>query len=253
MRSLLCLSFLAIAAIALFSQTNSGDLSGRARVYVTDSKSWEIGGAVGGTSGGFGGAGNGGARPQTAEIIKTFGERCPDVITNNKQERADYVVLLDHEGGKEIFLRDNKVVVFNKDGDTILSHSTRTLGNSVKDACEAISKDWPARRAKIANEKAGLVPHEAASAGTSTSGITATSGDPKPAELEVVSTPVGADIEIDGNFVGSTPSSLTATPGQHQIVVKKAGYDAWQRKVTVTGGHVRLDAQLEATQSASAK
>ena len=252
MRSLLCTSFLGLAAVALFAQTNSGDLSGRARVYVTDSKSWEIGGGGGGTSGGFGGAGGGGDRPQTAEIIKTFGERCPDVIVNNKQERADYVVLLDHEGGKEIFLRDNKVVVFNKDGDTILSRSTRTLGNSVKDACEAISKDWPARRAKIANEKAGLVGHDMAASVTPASAVSATGG-PMQAELEVVSTPVGADIEIDGNFAGSTPSSLTATPGQHQVVVKKAGYDAWQRKVTVTGGHVRLDAQLEATQSASAK
>ena len=252
MRSLLCLSFLAIAAVPLFAQTHSSDLPGRARVYVTDSKSWEVGGGGGGTAGGFGTAGGGGDRPQTAEIIKTFGERCPDVIANNKQERADYVVLLDHEGGKEIFLRDNKVVVFDKDGDTILSHSTRTLGNSVKDACEAITKDWPARRAKIANEKAGLVPGGSAAAVTSAS-VAAIGGDPQPAELEVVSTPVGADIEIDGNFVGSTPSSVTATPGQHQVMVKKAGYEAWQRKVTVTGGHVRLDAQLEANQSASAK
>lgn len=252
MRSFLCLSFLATAAMALFAQTNSGDLSGRARVYITDSKSWEIGGGGGGTAGGFGTAGGGGDRPQTAEIIKTFGERCPDVITNNKQERADYVVLLDHEGGKEIFLRDNKVVVFNKDGDTILSRSTRTLGNSVKDACEAITKDWPARRAKIANEKAGLAPRDSAASVTPASTASA-SGDPKQAELEVVSTPVGADIEIDGNFVGSTPSSVISTPGQHRVVVKKAGFEAWQRNVTVTGGHVRLDAQLEANQSASAK
>jgi hypothetical protein len=251
MRSVVCLSFLAVSAFALFAQNNSNN--GRARVYVTDSKSWEIGGGGGGTSGGFGGAGGGGDRPQTAEIIKTFGERCPDVIANNKQERADYVVLLDHEGGKEIFLRDNKVVVFNKDGDTILSRSTRTLGNSVKDACEAIAKDWPARRARIANEKAGLVSYESVSSVTGTSGAVPTAGDRKQAELEVVSTPVGADIEIDGNFVGSTPSSLTAAPGQHQVIVKKAGYEAWQRKVTVTGGHVRLDAQLEANQSASAK
>ena len=133
------------------------------------------------------------------------------MITNNKQERADYVVLLDHEGGKEIFLRDNKVVVFNKDGDTILSHSTRTLGNSVKDACEAIAGDWPARQAKIANEKAGLIPGNSA-AGVIPATAISTSGDPKLADLEVVSTPVGADIEIDGNFVGSTPSSVTATP-----------------------------------------
>jgi hypothetical protein len=251
MRSVVCLSFLAFSAFALFAENNSND--GRARVYITDSKSWEIGGGGGGTSGGFGVAGGGGDRPQTAEIIKTFGERCPDVIVNNKQERADYVILIDHEGGKEIFLRDNKVVVFDKDGDTILSRSTRTLGNSVKDACAAVAKDWPARRARIANEKSGLVPRESVSSTTDGSGVVPAAGARKQAELEVLSTPVGADIEIDGNFVGSTPSLLTAVPGQHQIVVKKAGYEAWQRRVTVTGGHVRLDAQLEPNQSASAK
>jgi len=65
------------------------------RVFVTDSKSWEISGGVGGTQDAFGGASKGGARPQTAEIIKTFGERCPSVIVNNKQEKADYVILLE--------------------------------------------------------------------------------------------------------------------------------------------------------------
>lgn len=123
------------------------------RVFVTDSKSWELAGATGGTSGGFGGAAGGGARPQTAEIIKTFGERCPTVTINNKQEKADYVVLLDHEGGKDPISRDNKVVVFNKDGDSIMSHSTRSLGNAVKDVCGAISEDWPKQVIKAANAK----------------------------------------------------------------------------------------------------
>jgi hypothetical protein len=121
------------------------------RVFVTDSKSWEISSAVGGSADGFGGAGKGGARPQTAEIIKTFSERCPAVIINNKQERADYVVLLDHEGGKEAISRDNKVVVFNKEGDSIMSRSTRLLGNAVKDACSAIASDWPKQVIRSAN------------------------------------------------------------------------------------------------------
>lgn len=252
MRMLLCLLFVLTTTVAIFAQDKSSNVPTRARVFITDSKSWEIGGAQGGTAGGFGGAASGGARPQTAEIVKTFGERCPDVIVNNKQDRADYVVLLDHEGGKEVFLRDNKVAVFNKDGDSILSHSTRTLGNAVKDACDAISKDWPARRAQLANAQAGVGARDSASS-TPSSGMTSASGALRQAEIEVVSSPVGADIEIDGNFVGSTPSSLTATPGQHQVVVKKAGYESWQRKVLVTGGHVRLNAQLEATQSASSK
>ncbi len=73
---------------------------------------------------------------------------------NNKKEKADYVVLLDHEGGKEAIFKDNKVVVFNKDGDSIMSHSTRTLGNAVKEACGAISSDWPKQAMKAGNNDA---------------------------------------------------------------------------------------------------
>jgi hypothetical protein len=131
------------------------------RVYVTDSKSWELGGSVGGTADGFGGAARGGDRPQTAEIIKTFGERCPAVIINNKQEKADYVVLLDHEGGKDPISRDNKVVIFDKDGDSIMSRSTRTLGNAVKDVCGAIAEDWPKQVIKAANARPKSEPADA--------------------------------------------------------------------------------------------
>jgi hypothetical protein len=58
-----------------------------------------------------------------------------------KHERADYVVTLQHEGGKDLVRKDNKFAVFNKDGDAIKSGSTRSLGNAVKNACDAIMKD----------------------------------------------------------------------------------------------------------------
>lgn len=66
--------------------------NGKPRVFITDSQSWEISGGVGGTSDGFGGGAKGGARPQTAEIIKTFNERCPDCTLTIKKENADYKV-----------------------------------------------------------------------------------------------------------------------------------------------------------------
>jgi len=113
----------------------------RVRVYVSESSSWAIGGGFGGSHDGLGGSIHGGARPQTAEIIKTFRERCPLVTITNNKDKADYIVLLDHEGGKHFVLRDNKVVVYNKDGDVIQSGSTRSLGNAVKDACAAIGDD----------------------------------------------------------------------------------------------------------------
>jgi hypothetical protein len=62
------------------------------------------------------------------------------VTVTIKQERADFIILLDHEGGKGYARRDNKVAVFNKDGDSIFTKSTRSLGNAVKEACQAIGK-----------------------------------------------------------------------------------------------------------------
>ena len=35
------------------------------------------------------------------------------------------------------------------------------------------------------------------------------------------------DIEVDGNFVGSTPSTINLALGKHEIVVKKTGYKDW--------------------------
>ena len=66
------------------------------------------------------------------------------------------------------------------------------------------------------------------------------------AEVEFSSTPSGADVEIDGNFMGSTPSTIGVTAGTHQIVVKKTGFKPWERKIGVSSGHIKIDATLEA-------
>jgi len=231
--SLLFALFLLAAGVAAAQQ--------RPRVFITDSKSWEMSGGGGGSSEGFGGASSGGARPQTAEIIKTFGERCPDVTINNKQEKADYVVLLDHEGGKGIFRKDNKVAVFNRDGDSIVSHSTVSLGGSVDDACKAILKDWASGgAAKSAAAASAPTPDPKADPAPASAPVPSA-----PPKIQVSSTPDGADIEVDGSFVGNTPSSIELAPGDHQVRVSKAGFKTWERKIKVTGGDIRLAAEME--------
>lgn len=194
------------------------------RVFITDSKSWEV-------------AGNhGGARPQTAEIFKTFGEKCPGVTVNMKQEKADYVVVLEHEGGKGWIRKDNKVAVFNWSGDSIASKSTRSLGGSVEVACGAIAEHWAAHKqerasanaAQLETNKAAPPPELAA--------------HPK---ITVASDPIAADIEVDGNFVGSTPSSIDLTPGEHVVRITKPGYQPWERKMKVMNGSINVNAQLE--------
>jgi hypothetical protein len=208
----------------------------KARVFISDSQSWEMSGNAGGSSGAFAAHSSGGARPQTAEIIKTFGERCPNVIINNKPDKSDYVVLLDHEGGKGLVKRDNKMAVFNKDGDSIVSHSTRSLGNAVKEACDAITSDWPTRLEKsaAASQAAQLLPVADKSMGASSA-----------SKISVSSIPANADIEVDGSFVGNTPSLVDVTPGEHSVVVKKTGFKSWERKLKVTGGSVNVSAELE--------
>jgi hypothetical protein len=64
------------------------------------------------------------------------------------------------------------------------------------------------------------------------------------ASLQIESSVPGADIEIDGAFAGNTPSTLTVTPGQHTIAVKKKGYSDWTRTMNVSGAAVHLNAEL---------
>jgi hypothetical protein len=208
------------------------------RIYVSDSQSWEMSGGGGGTSSGFGGGVRGGARPQTAEVIKTLGEKCPMVRVNNIRDKADYVVLFDHEGGKGWARKDNKIAVFNKNGDSIISKSTVSLGGAVEEACKAIAQDWEKNAASFRGEE----PKQEASAVSQKS---APAPEFKGAKVSLISTPIGGDIEIDGAFVGSTPSSIELTAGDHVIVVKKKGYKPWERKVRVSAGDVNLSAELE--------
>lgn len=125
------------------SAPSSVPSDGKTRVLVTDSQSWESrgGSSAGGNRHGWGGSSwfAGGARPQTAEIIKTLNQRCPEITVTNRLDRADFVITLDHEGGKGLLQRHNKIAVFNKDGDVIFSKSSISLGNSVKDACQVMS------------------------------------------------------------------------------------------------------------------
>jgi general secretion pathway protein A len=53
-----------------------------------------------------------------------------------------------------------------------------------------------------------------------------------------------ADIEIDGAFVGNTPSTISVAPGTHLITVKKDGFTGWNKTLKVTGGVIHLNAEL---------
>jgi hypothetical protein len=244
-----CAFFICLFALTLFAQdtklgsSSSASTLDKPRVFITDSQSWEMRAASGGGNGAFGGAAAGGARPQTAEIIKTFGERCPAVMVNNIQEKADFIVVLDHEGGKGVLRHRNKVAVFERtSGDTVVSKSTLSLGGSVQEACDAIGKYWADNGARLlaaraARETPTPPPAPAVTAAPPTK--------PAGALIAISSVPDAADVDIDGAFVGNAPSSIELAPGDHTVAVHKKGFKDWERKIKVSSGNISLRAELE--------
>jgi hypothetical protein len=207
------------------------------RIFVTESDSWQMAGGSGGNAAAFGGGLSGGASPQTAEVIKTFGQRCPGVLVNDLPSASNYIVRLEHEGGKGLLRKKDKVAVFvKKTGDAIFSESTLSVGGSVQGACAAIEAHWQKNAAE-------LMAPSAPPSGPSTTPLAAA---PAMASLTVDSNIADADIEIDGSFVGNTPSTVSVVAGQHTITVKKKGYADWSRSMNVSGSAVHLSADLDA-------
>lgn len=81
-----------------------------------------------------------------SQMIKTLNQRCPQLTVTNNRQKAEFAVLLDHEGGKGSLHRNSRLVVFDRDGNDIFSDSKRAPGNSVKDACQAILRQDRERR-----------------------------------------------------------------------------------------------------------
>jgi hypothetical protein len=72
-------------------------------------------------------------------------------------------------------------------------------------------------------------------------------------DVAVTSTPTGADINLDGAFVGSTPSTIAVTAGEHTISLKKSGFTPWERTIKFSGGKIQISADLQTSEEAQTK
>jgi hypothetical protein len=71
------------------------------------------------------------------------------------------------------------------------------------------------------------------------------SGSPARSKLSIDSTPGSAEIEVDGDYMGNTPSTLELNPGEHHIAVKKTGYTIWEKTIKLAPGEVTVNADLQ--------
>jgi hypothetical protein len=63
--------------------------------------------------------------------------------------------------------------------------------------------------------------------------------------VKISSDPNGADVFLDGSFVGSTPAVLRLLAGIYKVAVKSSGYNDWEREVKILpGAEVNLHARL---------
>jgi hypothetical protein len=93
------------------------------------------------------GSSHDGKDPQVAMIYQELQHRkeCQMFAENIIKDKANYFLLLQHGGG-----RGNRWAVSDPNGSVIASGQSLMLGNSVKDACVAMAKDWQQRSASSA-------------------------------------------------------------------------------------------------------
>jgi len=66
-------------------------------------------------------------------------------------------------------------------------------------------------------------------------------------KVSVRSDPTGADIFLDGKFVGNTPGTLQLAAGTYNLALKLQGYEPWHRDLSViSGSDSAVQAKLEA-------
>jgi hypothetical protein len=65
------------------------------------------------------------------------------------------------------------------------------------------------------------------------------------ATVEFWSQPNGAGVELDGKYIGTTPSTVTVAAGQHTITMRKKGCGTWQKTIKVASQDVRVAAYME--------
>jgi hypothetical protein len=185
------------------------------------------------------------------QVTRDLEKECSDVITTLDQSNADYTVMLNRESkhNRGLLRTNSQIQVANRVGDILGTSATRTVGNAAKDACQLILADW-SEHGRIAVPTSPAPSKESHVAETATPAPAP--GTPPPsdgtpqAKIQVDSIPPGADIEIDGSFVGNTPSDVQLTDGDHTVIVRRKGFIDWQRKIKISSGsNIHLNAELE--------
>ncbi|MBI4876732.1 MAG: hypothetical protein HY822_19015 [Acidobacteria bacterium] len=76
------------------------------------------------------------------ESMRAFALHCPGAVITTNRDKADVIVRVqrDDPNPATLFVKANKVAVFNLEGELVHATRARLLGNAIKDACPAVMK-----------------------------------------------------------------------------------------------------------------
>jgi hypothetical protein len=64
--------------------------------------------------------------------------------------------------------------------------------------------------------------------------------------VSIRSVPAGAEVTVDGRYLGNSPSTLKLPAGDHVLTITAAGHKTWERRIHLTpGGDTNIAALLE--------
>jgi len=131
--------------------------------------------------------------------------------------------------GKDVTIPEGTEVTAYVNGDFALDRARFLSADAAPGAAPAAQNQQPVAAPLSApgQPPAAAVPPAAMPAGTQAgTGCT------------VSSNPLGADIILDGKFVGNTPSTLQLSIGDHKLRIEKSGYKSWEKDLKVTGAEM---------------
>jgi hypothetical protein len=195
-----------------------------------------------------------GPNARVVEIQADLVKVCPKVTVTNRADMADFTLLFRREGGKRSAMfafgglaglalsaasKVDGASLFAANGDLVTATKQRTVENAIRELCSSIPTTVVHEVRQSAPAQAPAQVADTATSPQATSLAAST-------ELTLISTPDGAEIEVDGAFVGSAPSTVTLASGDHTVRVSKKGFQPYEKKLHTSSGKINLHAELDA-------
>jgi hypothetical protein len=147
-------------------------------------------------------------------------------------------------------------LVFNSSG-ALLEQSEEFDVHLPKGSPDARNLEAPPTRAAARAQSPGPIRTESVPGRSLTSALPASNitrdpntsppvqSTPIETNVEFRSNPAGANIDLDGKYVGVTPLTITIPPGLHAVTIRKQDFSTWQKTFTATSGITKVEAYLE--------